>query len=228
MVRPVRTRRSRLRSDLSAGGAPSSADYSPGAAAVPTATAVVSPSPSPTPYSSTEWSVWEAGLPEYINNSDYETQNKEQHRFVVFEFFIYTYYQYSNSDGTVSEWTLDSSKAATVPYTTKEEGGWSSFPGKWEDGPQTPYKPDLPKTADANTTYQGIEVRTAFRYPASVILPSLRQPPRGRLQSIDKPRWGYGGFENPLFSIKFGDSFAEFVKKWRVERHFKPIVETHR
>ena len=29
-------------------------------------------------------------------------------------------------------------------------------------------------------------------------------------------------FENPPCSIKFNDSFAEFVKKWRNLRHFNP------
>ena len=31
-----------------------------------------------------------------------------------------------------------------------------------------------------------------------------------------------GDFENPPSSFKFGDSFAEFVKKWRDLRHFNP------
>ena len=40
------------------------------------------------------------------------------------------------------------------------------------------------------------------------------------LLRIDKPGWGFGGFANPPFSVKSGDSFAEFAENTAIAVFF--------
>ena len=47
------------------------------------------------------------------------------------------------------------------------------------------------------------------------------------LLRIDKPGWGFGGFANPPFSVKSGDSFAEFAENTATAVFFH-TVKIHR
>lgn len=127
----------------------------------PTSAPKVTATPAPTAVPATSWSGWVEKLPGGVSAPAYSIENKSQYRIVNYFFDrLETEYRYYFDDGTVSEWTTDSSLCGTYRYDTRPCTYWNINYESWQDGSQTAYEPNLTEHRD----YQGIETRTVYRY----------------------------------------------------------------
>lgn len=109
----------------------------------------------------TSWSDWEIELPAGVSSPEYSVESKSQYRIVNYIFDrLETDYRYYFDDGTVSDWTTDSSLCGTYRYDTCPHSYWHITEESWQDGNKAAYEPDRAEYRD----YQGVETRTVYRY----------------------------------------------------------------
>ena len=127
----------------------------------PTSAPKVTATPAPTAVPATSWSGWVDKLPAGVSSPAYSIESKPQYRIVNYIFDrLETDYRYYYDDGTVSDWTNDSSLCGTYRYDTFPHSYWHITRDTWQDGSETAYEPDR----NEYRNYQGIEVRTVYRY----------------------------------------------------------------